>query len=590
MTHPHQPRTDGVEDTGTASIPAPTAVPAEHHEPPFTQVPLRRLSALGLLRSTSGRWGRRISEVAVAVGAALLFAWWSVSIGVDPLTRVGQVSGLAWLQFRLFVIAVPLLAVTALCAVRSPARWHAPSVRLACALVSGLATGFTAGGMVIALRGTPWPVQGQSGDDGRLESWADAILRTGHLPNIYPPGLPYAMAFLARYGGFSDPAFALKWLIIACIALTAPACYLSWRLLLRPLPALVVSLVSAIPVVLPYKPYSPLVLVVFVPLAAKLLQTIRRAPGIRPRRLLAIGVGLGVAHGLLVLLYSGWFVWSAPGLAVAFAVLLPWRSGRQGLSRVFVISAAAGGSFLAVAGPYLWTLLSAAGTAEDRWCSTMVLADPGYIAMLPNPYPWAGEPGMWPPPGEFGGVGLFTLVLLAGVGGAIALGLRRSSVAVTVACLASAWAMRFWIASRMEQTQAVQLYPRTFHQILYCCLVLVGLTSVLLFERVRSLVRRFERRPVGSPRYPFAATGLLAAAVLAAGMAGSATADPYLPVNPQHSWTGGLTWTAQSLRKPDGTCPRFAPGGRCAAPRKRPFTIPDATDPGRLVCEYRWRR
>ncbi|MDJ0342463.1 hypothetical protein QMK19_22275 [Streptomyces sp. H10-C2] len=544
-------------------------------------------------------WRKRLAligaEFAVALVAAVGFAWWSVTIAVNPMTRVGQVSGLASLQFRLAVIALPLLAVVLWTVFRSSARVHRLTVRLVCAAVAGLATGMTAGGQVVALRGTPWPLNGQGGDNGRLEAWATQIQHGGHMTNIYPPLLPHLTAFWAEHFNAShQSAFALKQILIVCIALTGPAAYLAWRLFLRPLPALGVGLLAGVPSVVVYKPYSPLVLVVLVPLLAKLLQMLRKSPDRAYKALVWRGAALGAILAILFLVYSGWHVWSAPGIIVAVLGLFPWRSGRAGRLRGLAFLGSAVLVFLLLAGRYMVSLLSGAASTKDRFCSTLTLVDPGYFAMTPFYTRNANLPGMWPPPGELGGVGVFTALMVVGIGVALTVGLKRSAVITTVACFGSAWLVRFYFAANMERDQAVQLFPRTYQQLLYCGLALVGLAVVLTAERIRARLRTvpgLEDLGLTGNRNRYAAIGVLAATVLLSGMAASAQSDPFFPENPKNvSTMGRLAWAAHQLQKPDGSCPKYAPHGTCQAPKK--LNPHSGTNDGTTLtgCEYGWRK
>lgn len=546
-----------------------------------------------------GRPPRRLlsalAEAAVACSTAVLFAYWATTVHVNPTTRVGQISGLATLQFRLIAVGLPLLAVVTATAFHGRGRLHRRVVRLACAGVAGLATGFMAAGILVALSGTPWPLAGQGDDNGHLADWAAIIIRSGHLTDIYPPLLPHVQAWWAVHFTGGEPSLAMKQLQALLIALSGPAGYLSWRLFLRPLPALGVGMLSTLPVVLLYKPYSTLTLIILVPVLGKLVQVLRRAPHRPLRQSVTLGVVLGVVLALLFLLYAGWHVWSAPGVLLALLVFFPWRSGRQAVLRAGAFLGAVGLAFAALAGKYLLVLLSATGT-KDRWCSPMVLVDPAYIGMSPYPYRGAGEMGAWPPPGEFGGVGWFSVLLLLGIGVALSLGLHRSPVVVTAACFLSAWAVRFWISSHMERDQAVQLYVRTFHELLYCGLVLVGWAAVLAG---RALHRRLQGLPAPMPRTGrplhrsrIAAVGVLTAGLLLGGTAASATVDSYMPQDPKYGWLSGQAWYAHQIRKPDGTCPKYAQDGKCSD--ARPYAThlePAGPDNGTMAgCDFPWKR
>ncbi|MEU3458489.1 hypothetical protein ABZ721_00850 [Streptomyces sp. NPDC006733] len=554
---------------------------------------------LGTAAAAFKPWRKRLAmiaaEFAVAIGAALAFARWSTTIAVNPMTRIGQVSGLAALQFRLIAVALPLLALVVWSVFRASPRVHRIVLRLVCAAVAGLATGMTAGGQVVALRGTPWPLNGQSGDNGRLEAWATQIQHTGHMVNIYPPVLPHLTAFWADH--FVDnhqTAFALKWILIISIALTGPAAYLAWRMFLRPLPALGVGMLAGIPSVVVYKPYSPLVLVVLIPLLAKLLQLMRNAPR-RPYPAVAWrGAAVGAMLGILFIVYSGWHVWSAPGILLAIVGLFPWRSGRDGMLRAGAFLGSALLAFLIIGGKYGYMLLSAADSTKDRFCSTLTLVDPGYIAMTPFYTRNGNLPGMWPPPGELGGVGVFTALMMVGVAVALTVGLRRSAVIGVVACFGSAWAIRFFFASHMERDQAVQLFPRTYQTLLYCGLALFGLACVLTGERVKERLAAIPalQSPASSRNAGrYAAVGVLAATVVLTGMAASAQSDPFFPENPKGvSTMGRLAYQAHRLAKPDGTCSKFAPHGTCDKPRKLNPISPPETDQLLHGCEYAWRK
>jgi galactan 5-O-arabinofuranosyltransferase len=549
---------------------------------------------LELSRFSVRRVALASAEVAVSLGTALVFAYWSTTVNVNPMMRVGQVSGLAALQVRLLAVGLPLLAAVTVSAFRGSERLHRLLVRFGCAVVAGLATGFIAGGIVVALHGTPWPLAGQGEDNGHLADWAAIIIRTGHLTNIYPPLLPHLQAWWAVQFTGGEPSLAMKQLQTVMIAVGAPAAYLSWRLFLRPLPALGVGLVSSLPVVLPYKPYSPLVLIILVPLLGKFLQVLRRAPRRPLRESVWLGLFLGVGFALLFLLYAGWHVWSAPGVVIAVLALFPWRSGRQGVGRALAFLGTTTLAFGLVAGKYVLVLLSATGT-KDRWCSPMVLVDPAFIAMSPYPYRAANTMGGWPPPGEFGGVGVFSVLMIVGIGVALALGLHRSPVVVTTACFLSAWVIRFWISHNMQRDQAVQLYVRTYHQLLYCGLVLMGWAVVLtgrwVHRRLQALPDTTGLRVPGPGRTRIAAVAVLTAGLLFGGMVASATADSYLPENPKYGWLSGQAWVAHQIRKPDGACPKYADHGQCSDPRPYPTRTPPADpDSGRMSCEYPWKQ
>ncbi|HET6257045.1 MAG TPA: hypothetical protein VFE39_00180, partial [Pseudonocardia sp.] len=158
----------------------PGARPLEHvsAEPSPTSRPASTGGRAGLRRLAV-----RAGEAAAALGAAVVAVQLSRSIMVDPLDRVGQVSGVAGLDLRFVVLGLLVLAACA-AATRRPAAWAIVS-RFACAAVAGLATGLVAGGILLALRGTQWPLYANWGDSGQLIRWADDLLAGRPVPADY---------------------------------------------------------------------------------------------------------------------------------------------------------------------------------------------------------------------------------------------------------------------------------------------------------------------------------------------------------------------------------------------------------------------
>ncbi|MFF3735985.1 hypothetical protein [Streptomyces sp. NPDC002566] len=560
-----------------------TAPPLETLAPPpngGSSAPARSAPG-GLARTLTRRWWPAVAECVVAVAMALGFTAWGVTVDDNPITRVGQVSGLSNLQFRLALLVVVVLAVVGWSTVRGSERVRAVTVRLAAAAVAGLSTGFIGAGQVFALRGTPWPLNGPYADNNRILGWAEQVLHTGSMDAFYPPAVPYILGYAAKAGLFDgQPAFGLKWLFIAFVALTGPVAYLAWRMCLRPLPALAVGLLPALQQTLPHKPYSPFVLVALVPLIAKLLLWLRASPRFTTRGTAGRGAFLGVAFGLLFLVYSGWHVWSLPGVLVAVLFFYPWQTGRlRGL--LFLGSSLAG--FLLVAGAYLRVLLGATGT-RDQWCSGFALTEPAYIGTTPLSSRAWDEPGEYPGFGEFAGLHTYAVIVLIGLGVAVALGLRKAVVVAPLACFASAWFIRFWLAGHMEADQQVQLFPRTTLQIQVTLTALAVLACVLAAGRLAPLVRRAGT----SPARQFSAVGALLALALAGGMIGSFFANQYLPTAPAERQVGAMAWQAHQFRKPDGACPEYADRHECQDFPNRPVVEPPTAK--RLVCEYPWRK
>jgi galactan 5-O-arabinofuranosyltransferase len=531
-------------------------------------------------------WWPATGEVLVSLVTALGFTYWGLSVGNSPVTRVGQVSGLSDLQFRLALLLLVLLAAVGWATVRGGERVRSLAVRLGAAAVAGLSTGFLGAGQVFALRGTPWPINGPYGDNNRILAWAEEVLHTGSMHAFYPPAVPYVLGFAAKAGILGgQPAFGLKWLFIAFVALTGPAAYLAWRSCLSPLPALAVGLLPALQQTLPHKPYSPFVLVVLVPLIAKLLMWLRAAPRFSTRGLVARGTFLGVLFGLLFLIYSGWHLWSLPGALVAVLLCFPWRD-RPARALLFLGSTLTG--FLLVAGVYLRVLLSATGT-RDQWCSGYTLTEPAYIGTTPLSGRAWDEPGEYPGFGEFAGLHTYAVLALIGLGVAVAIGLRQVVVIAPLACFGSAWLIRFWLAGHMEADQQVQLFPRTMMQIQVTLTALAVLACVLAARKLAPYVRAQAGAAADARHRGFTAVGALLALALAGGMIGSFFSNQYLPTLPQEKLAGTLAWQAHQFRKPDGSCPKYAQHHKCRDYPQR-TVIKDAPPVDKMVCEYPWRK
>jgi galactan 5-O-arabinofuranosyltransferase len=233
----------------------------------------------------------------------------------------------------------------------------------------------------------------------------------------------------------------------------------------------------------------------------------------------------------MFLTYSGWFQWAAPGLVVATAVVFPWRTApRKGI----YLLALTGVVFLLLTGSYLHGLLfDPAGKIADSYIYFDVKVDPMFVAMWRNDTP--GVIGTWPPIGELGGVGLFTLLLALGFGGAIAMGRKTTTVLVVGSMMTGAWIMRFMIARLMWDTNLVQLYPRTTPFILYCLMVLTGFAVYRLVQRLAA------DHPL---RGRSGLIGAICALLLVFGSTGSAISDRYMPLNSDPPGPGWLTYNA----------------------------------------------
>jgi galactan 5-O-arabinofuranosyltransferase len=476
-------------------------------------------------------WRGLALEAAVATAAAALFLASCLTIHVYAMDRIGQISGLASLGLRFVLFAIALVTALVIASRREGASFSrlAP---LACAALAGVASGMVAGGILVALHGTPFGLNGRGGDAGAIASWTAGLARGEPLPATYPP---LSIHILYLYGKLVHlpPELALKHLEIAGTAALGPIAYMSWRMLLRPGWALAIGVVSALPLYEPYKPYPNLVLVVFVPLAIVYLDVIRNVAGRSTTSVVRAGAGYGIAFGLLCLMYSGWYEWALPGLVVATAVLLPWRTAPRKAWLLLGVTAAV---FLVVAGVYLHGLLfDPAGKIADSYIYFDVKTDPMYIAMWRNDTP--GILGVWPPIGELGGVGLFTLLLAVGLGFAVALGRKTTHVIGIGSMILGAWVMRFFYAHRMFDTKLVQLYPRTTPLILYGLLALGGLAVYWLVERLAA------DHPLRSRS---ATIGAVCALLFVFASSGSALSDRYMPVNSDPPGPGWLTYNAHA--------------------------------------------
>ncbi|MFF7454846.1 hypothetical protein [Kitasatospora sp. NPDC008115] len=504
-------------------------------------------------------------EAAAGVLVALGFTWICTFIRVNPMQRVGQVSGLAALQLRfiLVFIAIALLWWAA-------SRWFSRPIalRTAAASLSGLATGLYAGGVAVALRGTVWPLNGRRGDSGQLQLWVGDILAGRPISSVYPPLFPHLLARWTDLLYPDRPGLGLKMLGLVLIALTGPVVYLAWRLLLPPLWALAIGVVPVFPIVHAAKPYVDVALLVLIPVLARLVTSVLRSTGKSVRTALLTGAAYGLALALLFLWYSGWFVWSAPGaLAVTVLTLVKIaKRGKAAVLRAAALLGATGAVFLLVAGTYLQRLLAGSDT-PDTYMYFDTNVDPAYFAMWQGDSPGVIANGAWPLPGELGGVGVFVLLLIVGVGVALWLGPALPVVQVAAFCMLGAFLMRYWFASHMERDQLVQLYPRTSAELLYCGIVLCGMACYLLSRKFAAREETGEGERAESfartVRVPALRTGgaVLCALAFFFSMAGSSTVDRFMPAN-QGSW-GSFAWFAHITTQPDGKCPVFAPEGKC---------------------------
>ncbi len=510
------------------------------------------------------------AEVVVSVAAALLLTLLCTRISVNPLNRIGQVSGLAKIQLFAALLGLPVLAALVYTAYRGAALRHRLVQRLVCGAIAGLATGVVAGGVVVALRGTPWPLGGQEGDPSQLIHMATSILDDKGLPGVYPPLFPGLIALWAKlnYGGIGGEGYALHDLQIFFTAVAGPMSYLAWRLMLRPFWALAVAVPSVLVFLDPIRPYSHVTMIILVPLLAACLRELRRAGELSVRSVLLRGAGFGAIFGVLFLYYSGWYLWSAPGIFVLTLFLFPWRGGGRAVRRTLLFVGTTVGLAGVIGSPLLYQIAKEGATTPDRYAYIVNYVDPAYVLGWLSDRSGQETYHTWPQAGEMAGQTGFALLLVAAVGIGIGVGLRSLVVRVAAAVLVGAWLMRFYYASHMAHDQMVQLYPRTTWIIMYCLIILAVTGLMAATDRGRGWVERsfrsVGRTEAAGPVVPLRGTrqlaaGLVCALALFATMGASWSVDRYMPQDEKTNTMGIDAWRAHNIKKQDGSCPKFAP-------------------------------
>ncbi|MEU6866389.1 hypothetical protein ABZ924_24550 [Streptomyces sp. NPDC046876] len=523
-----------------------------------------------------------LGEIVLSLTVALGYTWLcTATIAVNPLVRLGQVSGLASLQQYAALIGLPLLALLLYTAHRGSARRHAMVKRLVCAALAGLATGVIAGGVAVALRDTPWALGGQDGDPGVLTDMANSFLHGKGMSGIYPPAFPALTALWAqiRYGGraHGGAGMALQDLQIFFTAVAGPMAYLAWRVLLRPFWALLIAVPAAVLFLDPIRPYSHIVMIVLLPLLGYWLRRLGRPEGLTTGQLLRRGAGLGVVFGVLFLWYSGWYIWAAPGTAVLALFLLPWRRGAGAARKAGLFLGATLLTTAVVSAPLLYQMVRLGADNPDRYAFLAVYADPAYVLGWVSDRSGTLTYQTWPVAGEMAGQTGFTLLLLFGVGLGLGLGLRSVMVRTAAAVLAGAWLARFWFASNMAHDKAIQLYPRTTWIIMYCLMILAVFGVMAAVHRGTGWIERTLRPAAAAaggaagagaarivPRRVVRqlAAGMVCVLALFATMGASWSVNRYMPSADADSM-GIDAYRAHKIKLPGGGCPRFSPGKDC---------------------------
>lgn len=547
-------------------------------------------------RWTERRWALPVAEIVVSVLAAVGFMLLSQHISVNPFSRIGQVSGLAKVQQYVALVGIPLLGVLLYTAYRGSLLRHQVVQRLVCAALAGLATGVVAGGIAVALNGTPWGLGGQEGDPGNLQGMANDMLRGKGLPGVYPPGFPALLALWAevRYDGIAGVGYALKDLQLLLSALVGPMSYLAWRLMLRPFWALLIAVPSAVLFLDPIRPYSHVVMIILIPLLAACFRDLRRTAERSVRSALLRGVGYGSVFGLMFVWYSGWYVWSAPGVFVLALSLFPWRRGAVAVKRALVYIGAVLVSAAVVGAPLLYQLVRLGSDTTDRYAYISTYIDPAYIMGWMSDRSGVFTYQNWPDTGEMAGQSGFAVLLIAAFGLGVGLALRNLAVRTAIASLVGAWLLRFWFASHMEHNQAVQLYPRTTWMIMYCLMILAVLGLMALVQRGSGwLERALSSAGAAAGALPSRrvraqlVAGMICAIALFGTMGASWNANRFMPDASTNSM-GIDAWRAHTLVKENGTCSKFSPIEGCGPVNMKLGQPPRNEESPRLWCANTW--
>ena len=224
--------------------------------------------------------------------------------------------------FRLRVAMVPVVVLVAGVAVAGLVSRRLPA-DLASGIGAGLAGGWVAYTLRVALHGTPFGFGGLESDAGRLAAMANRYASTWHssdgivpsVPSNYPPLFPWLVGRASAL--VHTPAWRLLGPAEAItLSFAVVAGYLLWRYLAPGPVALALSLPVLLCFSLPEKAYEILALAVLIPWA---VATFGDPPRGRLHWLPA-----GLIGGLSILLYWAFLVFGALGI-LALAVLT-WRA------------------------------------------------------------------------------------------------------------------------------------------------------------------------------------------------------------------------------------------------------------------------
>jgi hypothetical protein len=578
--HPPMGQSASVLDSGTRTVPRPQPVPdapppveplaqpqagaPDSADPGTAEVPPdARADAAD--SETEPPVSRRERQLGVALECLAALVTIVVLLALvrrihqNPLVRVSQVSGLAKIDVRFLVVGFLVIAGTLAAERFAPPRVRRHARAMACAAVAALASTIVAAGVLFALNGTPYGILAGGSDFGWIAQWIDQYQHTGSFPAHYPPFPIYLLWGATEISG-QPVSIVTKPLEIVGTALYGPLVYLCWRMLLRPVWALAIGVVAMMPFIEPFKVYAHLVLVVFVPVLLKFLTVVRRSDRFNRRQAAWVGAAFGAGFAFLFLSYSGWFVWALPGAVVTVALIAPWRAAA---GRTLIMIGVAAAVFLPLTWIHLRGLLAPTGGINDDFQYFDTRVEPAYIARWRTDS-GAGVGPVWPPPGELGNVGVFSVLLVAGLAVALAVGWRRTMVIAGCTLIGGAWILRFYLAGKMYNTGRVELYPRTTQFILYLLLILVGYAILLASERIGALYRRLvpgEPQKAGfGARAPLAV--MLAPLLLLFLFIGSATVDRLMPAD-RPGTDADAIWISHATNLPNGKCPTYGRGVSC---------------------------
>lgn len=509
----------GLYELRRASAPGTLLDPGQPHVDEHTAQKPEGGTAKGVRKNPHKVRGAlwRTGELLAGLAVAAMFLPVTKLIAYDPTDRTAQISAEATLHM-VAVAAGAAIVVGLVVSFRIKDALAGKRLRAVCwSGVSGVASGFVAAGSWFALRGTDYMYGGAFGDARAYLDWTESVMAEGPfaVSANYPPLVMWSAALVAKV--LDIPAsLALKLLMLALTMAALPLVYLGSRMILPPGWALV-PVFASLPLFNPVKPFEALTMALFVVMSIRLLASLSQPSRGRlsDRRRMGAAAGLGAGIGIVCITYSGWFFWcvlACLGLAVHAFFVSPDRL------KTLLDALVAAAAFLTSAGVYVFRLVFVVGTMNDDYFYSDTRNDPAYF-LLYRGTPGADEYDFTPPAGDFVNVGVFTLLLVAALGGLAAISWDRMSTKFIVFAALSAWVMRMYFASQMYETGLVQLYPRTSRILNFLFVFALGLLVMHVADRFAGPLTSGRRR---------AATASAAAAVLVLSMAASAITDTHM--------------------------------------------------------------